>query len=69
MYDVVALSKILDLQYTRASKKSFIKINELVIDVKMPGYDQELVAVTEMKTAQEETELLKFDEYKYFGLK
>ena len=46
MYDVVALSKILDLQYTRASKKSFIKINELVIDVKMPGYDQELVAVT-----------------------
>ena len=35
----------------------------------MPGNDQELVGVTEMKTAQEETELLKLDEYKYFGLK
>ena len=35
MYDKVPLSKIIDMQYTKASKNTILKFNELVLDVKM----------------------------------
>ena len=44
MYDKVPLSRVIDMQYTKVSKSTTLKFNELVLDVKMQGFAQDLVA-------------------------
>ena len=39
MYDTVRLSQVLDMQYTKVSRKTVLKFNELSLDVKVQGFD------------------------------
>ena len=58
------------MQYTKVSKSTTLKFNELVLDVKMQGFAQDLVAQAENDGAMQEdltttgSQLLENDDFK-----
>ena len=50
MYDVLRLSQLLEMQYTKVSQETELQFNELIIDVKMPGYTDEFITKKEAST-------------------